>query len=174
MKLSGREKILFYAAVIIVLAGLVQMFVFRALSDKISSLNRDILIKEKALRKSLRTYNLRDNILDDHRKYGEYLKIEGSDEEITARLFKEVEKIARKTKVYVADIKPHPLKEASYYKKFIIEIQVEASLDNLTEFLYYLHKSTLPLRAEKLALAVKKEGNPTVLKGSMFINAVFL
>lgn len=165
---------MFYATIALILAALMQKFIFHSLGKRLEDLNRDILIQEKALRKSLRTYNLREKILDDYRKYGEYLRIEGSDEEITARLLKEIERLARKSEMYLGDIKPHPFQETSYYKKFIIEIQTEGTMEELIRFLYYLHKSPLPLRVEKLALVGKKETYPAILKGSMFINAVFL
>jgi Tfp pilus assembly protein PilO len=173
MRLAKRERILFYVTVAVVLTALMQKFVFQSLGNKLEALNRDILIQEKALRKSLRTYNLREKILDDYRRYGEYLRIEGTEEEITARLLKDIEKLARKSGVYLVDIKPHPSKEASYYKKFIIEIQTEATMEEVIKFIYYLHKSPLPLRVGKLALVSKKQSRPTILKGAMFINAIF-
>lgn len=174
MKLTKREGILFYATIVVIMLALMQRFAFRSLGDRLQTLNRDILIQEKALRKSLRTYNLRERILDDYRRYGEYLRTEGSDEEITARLLREIEKLARKSKVYIVDIKPQSPKEASYYKKFVIEVHTETTMQDLVKFLYYLHKSPLPLRAEKLVLGIEKQAHPVLLKGVMIIDAIFL
>lgn len=174
MQLAKREKILFYATIIVILAALLQRFAFHTLNSKLKTLNHDILIQGKALRKGLRAYNLRDQILNDYRKYGDHLKIKGSDEEITARLLKEIEELARKSKSYLVDIKPQPSKKTSYYKKFIIEIKTEATLEELIRFLYYLDKSPFSFRVEKLALVGKKDTHPTVLKVGMLINAVFL
>lgn len=174
MKLAKRERILLYATTVVILVALLQRFAFHTLNNKLKNLNRDILMQGKALRKGLRVYNLREQILNDYSKYGDQLRAEGSDEEITARLLKEIEKLARKSKSYLVDIKSHSSKKTSYYKKFIIEIKTEATLEELVKFLYYLDKSPFSLRVEKLALTTKKETHPTVLKVGMLINAVFL
>lgn len=173
MKLAKREKILFYLSVSLIIIMALQRFIFKPLSDKLTTLNEEIRAREVSLIKGLRIDRQRDEILKEHKNYEGYLKIKGSDEEVISRFLGEIERLGRESAVSIIDIKPQSTSKRSVYKEYIIEVRLEAPMKDLIGFLYHLNNSSLLLKVEKFILTLKDE-NTDILKISMLISGMVL
>ena len=91
-------------------------------------------------------------------------------EEIAA-LLNEVEKIARGASVEITDIKPRPTKEMLFYKKYLLEMDCQATMEKHIEFIYNLQQSKQLIRVERLKLSSQGKNNP-LLKANMSITKV--
>jgi len=171
MKLAGREKILFYLSVSLIVIMALQKFVFKPLGDKLTALDGEIRQTEVGLIKGLRIDRNRDAILKEHKTYEGYLKVKGSDEEIISQFLREIEKLGRDSGVSILDIKPQSTNKRSLYKEYIIEVRLEAAMKDLVVFLYHLNNSGLLLRAEKIILSLKDE-NSDILKINMVLSGI--
>ena len=171
MRLTKREKQIFYVCVSLVSVLILQGIVFKPLADKLSDLNHEIQLKETKLIKGLRAEKQRDLILKVYKGYEGYLKVKGSDEEIVSELLREIERLARESAVSISDIKPQSTNKRSMYKEYTIEVRSEATLKDIITFLYRLNNSVLLLRVEKLVLTLKEENSDT-LKVNMLLSGI--
>lgn len=171
MKLAKREKILFYLSVSLIVIMALQRFVFKPLSDKLTTLDQETRAREVSLIKGLRVDRQRDEILKEYKSYEGYLKIKGSDEEVISQFLREIESLGRESAVSIIDIKPQSTSKRKHYKEYIIEVRLEAPMKDLIGFLHRLNNSGLLLKVEKLILTLKDE-NTDILKISMLLSGI--
>lgn len=169
--LSRREKNLLYLTLGIFFLSLSYKFALKPLSAKWSELNRQILSKEMELKRNVKYIRKKKRIKDIYLKYAGNIKKSASDEEEVALLSKEVEKEARASGIRIADIRPKPVKKLSYYKKYILEMNCEGTMEKYIEFIYNLQKSVRLVRVERLKLtSPNKDGS--LLRAQMLITRI--
>jgi len=174
MALSKREKLIFYLSAALISIMLLERAVFRPLIKKLGTLNQEIQVKEAKLIKSYRTQGHREQIQQDYENYGSFIKLKGSDEEISAVLLKEIEKIARESGISLSNIKPRSAgKSNPQYKEFMTELQVEAKMNEIITFMYSVNNSGFLLNIDKLVLSLKEEKSD-VLKANMVISCIVM
>lgn len=171
--LSKREKSLFYITVAIILLSLVYNFTIKPLGEKWDRLNSQALSKEIELKRNLRYLKQKDKVEDIYLKYAEYVKKKGSDEEEMSSFLNEVEKEASATGIHIADIRPKPIKDSAFYKKCMLELTCEATMEKHIEFIYNLQKSSQLIRVEKLKLTSQGKDIP-LLKAQMLITRILV
>jgi len=173
MKFSKKEKYLSFAVIILTLSFSLERLLFHPLAAKLDTLNQEIESEELRLKKALTLQGQKEEILKEYEKYKHYLKIEASSrEEVVAKLLKQIEMMARKSKVSLVDIKPQPQpKKMGDYRKYNIEIDLGASMDEIVDFFYRLQESGLLLRVEKFSLSSKDE-YADILKAKMVITGI--
>ena len=113
----------------------------------------------------------KDEIEIIYQKYAGYIKRAGTDQGEMAALLNEVEKIASAHGIHIANIRPRPIKDLEFCKKYILEMNCVAALEDYIEFVYNLQKSGQLIRVEKLKLSSQGKGNP-LLKARMFITKI--
>lgn len=169
--LSKREKSLFYLAVAIISLSLIFNFLLKPLGSNWRQLNSQIIDKEIKLKKNARLLQQKDKVKNVYAKYAPYIKRQGSDEEEISFLLNEVERQARASGIRIVNIRPKPIKDLEFYKKYIIEMNCEAPMEKYTEFIYNLQNSTQSIRVEKLKLTSQGKDNP-LLKSQMSITKI--
>lgn len=173
MKLAKREKQIAYGCAALFLIFILQKAVFEPLANKLDALNQEIQSLEAKLIKGLRQEGQRDEILKAYKNYEGYLKIKGSDEEVTSEFLKEIEKSARESGVSLSDIKPRSVNKRAMYKEYTIDIRTEAPMKYIIAFLYRLDRSNLLLRVDKITLGLREESSD-ILKATMLISGIVL
>ncbi len=172
--LSKREKLLLCSAAGFILLSLFYNFAVKPLITEWSRVNDEILEKEIILKRNIRYLQQRDSVSSTYLRYAEYLKKKDSkvsDEEEMAALLNEVERIARGSSVHITDIKPRPVKELLFCKRYFLEMDCEATMEKYVEFIYGLHQSLQLIRVERLKLTSQVKGK-SLLKAHMFITKV--
>ncbi|HNW40109.1 MAG TPA: GspMb/PilO family protein, partial [Candidatus Omnitrophota bacterium] len=68
---------------------------------------------------------------------------------------KEIESLASKSSVYLVDMKPSGTKESGSSKRIMINLNCEAQMEQLVDFMYNLENSNILLSIEKYQLTPK-------------------
>ncbi|UCB57597.1 MAG: type 4a pilus biogenesis protein PilO [Candidatus Omnitrophota bacterium] len=163
LKLSKRERLILYITAIGIIAVFFDKIVLRQVMSRLNSLNKEIFMQEKILERSLYISSQEEPIAEEYKKYAEDLKQAASDEEEKSKLLSEIGELARKASVFLADIKPAPVKKIGVYKQYTVEIEVESKISFLTDFIYQLEKSPRLLRVRDFRLTPKKKGSSTLM-----------
>lgn len=166
--LSWREKLLFYLTIAIIAFSLIFNFLIIPLGKKWSQLNREILAKEMKLRKNIKFLKQERAVKKIYLKYYDYSKREGSDEGEMTSLLDRVEKVASMAGIHIANIRPRPIKNFSFYKKYTLEMNCEATLLQFIEFIYNLQKTPRLIRVERLKITSQEK--KSLLRAQMFIS----
>ena len=172
-RLSGREKTLFISGAIIVACILVYIFAFEPIWTEWKKLNELIYSKSIKLVKNRRILGQEKQITKFYNEYAKDIKMEGSVEEETAKILKEIENIARTSSTYIADIKPNKVKDMGFYKEYFVELEAEGDIANLAKFIYELQDSKQILKVRHLRIN-PKAGENNKLKGYMIVTKVLI
>ncbi|MCF7872904.1 MAG: type 4a pilus biogenesis protein PilO [Candidatus Omnitrophica bacterium] len=170
-KLGKREKYIAYAAVLILGLFVFDRLVLNPLLGKLSSLNTNGKLKERELSNALQLIAQKELINSEYEKYTKNIKQTLSNEKETAQLLSEIEKIAKETDVSLTRMKPSRIKEEDFYKEYIVQVEAEAVISNLVEFLYKLERTSKLIRAGEFRL-VPKQKNSAVLKMDLTIKSI--
>lgn len=172
-KMSKREKAILYGAAVFVVFAFLDRAIVGPIVSRTQELDKEIGDKRAGIERALKIIAQRDNIEKRKAAYRSF-SVEGTTpEEDTSSLLKEVETLASKSSVYLADMKPQDPKQDQEFKKYMVNVNGEATFEKLIEFLYNIENSKKVLKIEKFTLSVKSKQDAT-LKCSMTISKVVL
>jgi len=156
--LSKREKFIFYAAAFFISVTILDRLIISPVSHKMAALNNDIKERENDIKKDLRILAQKDRILAETAKYKSFMGDSKSndDEQVTSTL-KEIEVIASQSSVYLVDMKPGNIKEVGTQKKILINLDCEAQMEQLVNFMYNIENSNSLLSIGKYQLSPKSK-----------------
>ena len=172
-KLSKKEKIGLSVAFAFLALAFLDRLLISPVRTKFNALNLQIRISEKQLGGDMRNINQKKFIGEEYEQYLPYIRRSGSDEEEVAKILGEIEALARKSSVYLVDMKPRKPREVEFYKEYTVEIEAEGYMESLMSFIYQLNTSSQLLRVETLRLNLTK-GDSNVLSASMLITKVLI
>ncbi|MDD5129677.1 MAG: GspMb/PilO family protein [Candidatus Omnitrophica bacterium] len=155
-RLSKKDKIIFYLAVFVVSLLILDRAIISPVFSKIKLLNKEIQDKQATIKKNLRILAQKDKIVTQGSKYSAFLgdsKI--SDDEQVTLVLKELESLASKSSVYLVDMKPAGIKESGSSKKIFINLNCEAQMEQLVEFIYNMENSNSLISIEKYQITPK-------------------
>jgi 23S rRNA A2030 N6-methylase RlmJ len=121
------------------------------------SLDKEIREKELNIKKGLRILAQKDKVTSEIAKYASILSSLKSEQEDVTPILKEIEILANKTSVYLVDMKPAGLKSSGTSKKYLINLECEAQMEQLTEFMYNIENSNKLLSIEKYQISPKSK-----------------
>ena len=171
LKLKKREKQIFYIVVVLLSLFLVERLVFRPLADRLGQQDKEIELTKMKLTKAKLMAGQKGDILKEYSELEKYMKIKGSDEEVTSELLKEIEALARDSSISISEIKPISNQKRGVSKEHTIEVRTEASMPQLINFLYRLNNSTSMLRVQKFSLMLRDE-NSDILRVTLLIAGI--
>lgn len=172
-KLSQKEKIGLSLAFAFLAVAFLDRLLISPIRIKFNALNGQIRISEKQLGSDMRNINQKEFISEEYEQYLPYVRRSGSDEEEVAKILGEIEALARKSSVYLVDMKPRKPRDVEFYKEYTVEIEAEGYMESLMSFIYQLNTSSQLLRIETLRLNLTK-GGTNVLSASMLITKVLI
>jgi hypothetical protein len=172
--LSSRERNIFYLTLTIIFFVLSYKIIFEPWSEKWSQLNSQILTKQIELKKRIQYLRQEGKIKQIYGKYVEYAGISGSPEEEMATLLTEVERKASAAEIHIVNINPKPAKELDVCKKYILEMNCEATMESYIKFIYNLQKSAQLIRVEKIKLTTAHSKDRPLLKARIVISKLTL
>ncbi|HOU36505.1 MAG TPA: type 4a pilus biogenesis protein PilO [Candidatus Omnitrophota bacterium] len=172
-KMSKREKAVLYGAAAVVALAFLDRAIVGPIVSRTQALDREISDKRSAIERDLKILAQKDSIGLRMAAYRAFSVQEKTPEEDTSALLKEVETLASKSSVYLADMKPQEPKQEQEFKKYLVNVNGEAAFDKLIEFLYNIESSKKVLKIEKFTLSVKSK-KESALKFSLTISKVVL
>lgn len=172
LRLSKREKFVFYGALFFVSLTLLDQLVVSPVFSKIKFLDTEIKNREALIKNSLKIVTQKEKIVSARAKYS-YLSsgFTSSDTEATS-LLKEIEGMSSKSSVYLVDMKPAAVKGGSS-EKFMISLSCEAQMEQLVDFMYNIENSDKLLMIDKYQISPKSKES-SVAKCSMSISKIVI
>ncbi|MDD5466054.1 MAG: GspMb/PilO family protein [Candidatus Omnitrophica bacterium] len=168
-RLPKKEKAILYAVVFFVSLVILERLIISPVFSKMKSLDKEIQAKESGIRGNLRILAQKDRILAENAKYSSFLNSSEPGEDQAASLLKEVEDYADKASVYLIDMKPSSVKETGASKKYLINLNCEAQMEQLVIFMYNIENSKELLTIERLQISPKAKES-SIAKCSMVIS----
>ena len=167
-RLSNREKTLLYVTLGAVGVALWYSYFVGPIVTGWGDLRAEVERRELQYEKYARIAQREATALTEYEHIADCLKIEGSDQEEMADVLKEIESLARNN-IRITNVKPHSVKELGFYKRFNVEIECEARMDQLVRFIYDAEKSDSILRLRRLRVQVKS-GDAGLVEVSLLIS----
>lgn len=133
--ISPREKKLALAVAAVALAFVGYNFLFLPLLHMKQDMDQRIRAAEAKLLKSLRVTHQAAQINEEFDKLSPVHQFRGTDQEMISTLLRSVESLARNAGVTITDIKPRMGQENPTHKKYLIEMDTEASMPALFRLL---------------------------------------
>lgn len=171
-RLSKREKYILYGTLTFVLLALTDRLFISPVFSRIKSLNEQIAKKESEIRNGLRILAQKDKIEAIKAKQGTFAGAGSldSDEEITV-LLKEIEGMASKVSVYLIDMKPAGSKTSASSRKYTINLNCEAQMEQLVDFMYNIENAGRLLTIEKYQISPKSKAS-SIARCSMVVSKI--
>jgi len=157
--LSKREKLILYGAILFISVALLDRLIIDPIYSKMRSLDEEIREKETGITRSLRILSHKERILADSAKYSSFLDDFKSEEEEMTSILKEIEAVAEDTAIYLVDMKPGGVKEAGSTRRYVINLNCEAPMEQLVEFIYMIEESDALLTIQKYQITRKSKEN---------------
>ncbi len=173
IKIQPKEKIGLSIAAVIVVIAVGDRLVFTPVRDTFEQINRETIMAEKQLASRIHNINQKDLVAAEYQKYGLTLKETSSDDERTAKMLSEIEALAKKAGIALADIKPQPVRNIDVYREAAVVVNAQGSMEAVVMFLHYLHDSPLLLRTQKLHLDLK-DNNSSAIQISIKVAKVLI
>jgi hypothetical protein len=161
-RLSKRERLVLYGAVFFISFAFLDRLILGPILSRIKSLNEDIQDQKTMIKKNLHILAQKDRITKEMNKYTPFLMQAQSQEEEMVFLLKEIEELTNKCSVYVIDIKSAGLAEEGMFKKYLVRLNCEAQMEQLTQLFYELESSNSLLKIEKFDIRPKTAGSSVV------------
>lgn len=172
--LSKRERYILYISLMVISLALLYNFLIEPLVQRWVKVNEGVIRKEMKLERNLKIISEKETVLKEYKEYAKRVKAKGSDEEEIATLLREVETVAARTSVRLTNVnKPRPVKNMKFYKLYSLEVELEAPIRPLTEFIYQLEKSPQILKVRQLRLSARGSQSSS-LRSSMLITKILI
>lgn len=171
--LSKREKSILCVAASVISLVLLDRLIINPIYSKIELLDKEIREKELDIRKNVRIVSQKDRILIESTKYKPFFSSSESEEEEMTSILKEIEAVANKNSVYLFDLKPGGSKNMGGSKKYIVNLNCEAQMEQITEFMYNIENSNKLLTIEKYEISPKSKES-SIAKCSMSISRMVM
>ncbi len=175
--LSKREKGVFSLCMMLIACALLYTLILEPIGKKWVRLNKEIQIKRMSLMKNIRAVKNRKKVFFEYEIYADRVKRKGSDEKEIAKIFREIESAARNNHVRILNMKPVPfiskLGEMEGYKKLAVEVECEAQMSSLVQFIYKLQTCSQMLKVEQINLKAK-EMNSNIIRSKLSIGKILI
>jgi len=168
-RLSKKEKGIFYFAVLFVFLALLDRLIIGPASNKIAALNKGIQENELFIKRDSRIVAQKEMIVNEKNKFSSFLSSAQSQDEQFTIILKEIEELSNKSSVSIGDMKPAGVKKVDIAEKYFVNVNCEAKIEALVNFMYDVENSKYLLTIEKYQIA-PKPGDTQVASITMVIS----
>jgi len=174
-KLSKREKVIFYITVFVVFSLVVARFLLNPAVSRMEALDKETAKQEENIKKSLLLLSREEEIIAEYDRYSLYFEKPETKSTEPISFLKNIENLAQNSSVELMDIKPSSLQEETSTKEYFVNLNCEAPMDRIFDFLYSIENSEQLLRVERMLIAPKEEGEgDNIVKCNIYISKVFI
>ena len=171
--LQPRERLLAIVSGVIVLIVLLDRLVLGPWSTHTRAVRQEIAQMEQALQRHQRLLARQDRVMAELDRYQRYLTPAIADDLQMAVLLKEVEDLAGKSHVKVAEIKPLAVEADETAKRYPLDVRFECTLEEWVEFVYSIETSPSLFEIVRAGLSVQ-EDVPDRLDASLRLVSAFM
>ena len=168
MKISKREKYLFIFTVVIIAGAVIYNFVLGSIFEKWTSLDNGVIAKKTALKKGLRLLEKRDAIV---KKYNFYAKTPKN----VSNILSHIEKKAASFDIKTSNVKPRPMIKKELYREYVIELQIQGSIDKINKFTSELLKLPLFITIKRFDIRMPETEVPaSEVNGTLILSKIII
>ncbi len=168
MKISDRERYLFIFTIVIIAGAVIYNFVLGSLFEKCTSLDNEVIAKKATLGKGLRLLEKRDAIV---KKYNFYAKTPNN----ISNILSYIEKKAALFDIKTSNVKPRPMIKKELYREYVIELQIQGSIDKINKFTSELLKSPLFITMKRFDIRIPEAETPvSEVKGTLILSKIII
>jgi len=170
--LTSRERTVLYLTIAVVIFGVIFNLLYEPIIGKNRNLNKEIDAAQGKLKKYLLLLSQKNYIM---KKFGKYYtsanaqNVESNTEKFVDA-FTEIERLAKDSGVFIADIRPQSQDKPDSYKETLINLRTEGAIEGYLKFIYNTENSPFLLRITRLQLTSKL--NSQNLEGNFTISQV--
>lgn len=170
---TKRERNLCYLTIFLIIIWIAYGFVIRPIRVKWKELNEKIELTGLKLEKNQMMIDRKEAIQREYERYALPVRMTSSEEEEMAKFLTEIESLANSSSVYIIDIKPRPIKKIKFYKKYIVELNAEGDITQISKFIYDIQNSHQLLKIDAFSLGIKGVGT-NFLKCHILVSKILI
>ena len=168
MKILKREKYLFIFTVVIIASAVIYNFMLGPLFEKWTSLDNEVIAKKTVLKKGLRLLEKKDAIV---KKYNFYAKTPKN----ISNILSHIEKKALSFDIKTSDVKPRTVIQKDIYGEYVIELQIQGSIDKINKFISELLKPPLFIAIKGFDIRMPEiEGFASEVNGTLTLSKIII
>ncbi|MGE5280586.1 MAG: type 4a pilus biogenesis protein PilO [Deltaproteobacteria bacterium] len=174
-RLNPKEKTVAAVAAVIVGLALVDRLLIAPVAYRLRLLDERIEAQTELIRKNVRIVAEKDRVkaaADAFKVY--YANTAATQEEETGLLLGEVEEMARRSALYVVDMKPLAGEEDAVSRKVSVDLNCEAQMEQILTFMHTVASAGRLLFVESVNLTPKSKDSSIVKCNMKISNIIFL
>ena len=165
-KLKPRERLLATGSMVILLMLLLDRTVLNPWLRHAQTVRKETQSMEQALKHYGRLLARKEYVLSEHGRYQRYLRSPLPDELQMAALLKEIEGLAEKSQIQLAEVKPLAPDGAGASRRYSLDVTFECTLEQWVDFLIELESSPSLFQIVRSTLATQADV-PDRLRGTL-------
>ena len=123
------------------MGGTIDKTLLGPIFKKMELYSAEIKTTEYDVMKNTKILQQRARIEAEELKYTEYAATAKTDEEETATLLREIERLATRSSIYLNNLKPSGIEEEGLVKKFRVNVSCEGEMEKIILFMHYIEDS---------------------------------
>ena len=173
-RMSKREKTVFTVTVLCVSVALVDRAMIAPIASRIRLLDEKIAAQTELVKKNVRIVAEKDRVKATAKEFSVYSRKAATQEEEVAFLLGEVETLARKNSLYIVDMKPLGMQEDKGSRKYSVDLNCEAQMDQLVSFMHDVENSQKLFVVESFNITSKSKDSSIAKCNLRISNIIFL
>jgi len=162
-KLSKRDQLIFYVGLMLVFALLLERNVLSPVLSKLEQLDKEIDFQKEVIHRSMIVLSHKDRLLENEKIYSTYLSVPDSEEKETNTFLKEVENIAKESRIYLISVKSTGVRTEGKVRQYFLTLDFEGKMEDLIGFFHAIETSKTLLKIERFQIKPKTERSNIVL-----------
>jgi len=147
----------------LIFIGLLFVFVFKPLMEKISKIKQDIRLAEAEVKRSLAVQSRKEEIAQEYKKYQPYLIQAGATERQRIGTFlKELERTTQEANLSVTSLNPQDVQVQDGSLFYGADLKAEGDIEEILFFFSKIQESKLLIEIDKFSLTPKDEAANTL------------
>jgi len=138
--LNNREQKIFVICLVVVFLAVFYNGLFVPMQREVNSLHQEITLEKKQLDRSFRVIQKAANLNAQYDRYFKHFGKTGTGEEVASSILSDIEKIARKHELHIAELKPQKIKHNELDDRFSVHLTMNSELVDVVRFLYTLQQ----------------------------------
>ena len=134
--------------------ALVYFFGLDSFVKEWQSTGQEIVLLEAKLKRSASLVKRKSKIESEFKNYAGLLHPQDSGQMRTQAL-SEIEKVTREQSLKVLEMRPLPTRRQGPFQEYVVEVNVEGTMDQLVQFIYHLQGISGLLRVERFQVTAK-------------------
>lgn len=166
--ISKREKTILAATASTVGLALLYFLGLGSFVNEWQKSGQEIVLLEAKLKRSASLAKRKSAIASEFKTYSGLLSARDSGQMRTQTL-SEIEKVTREQSLKVIEMRPLPARRQGPFQEYVVEVNLEGTMDQLVQFIYHLQGTSGLLRVERLQITTKGSQS-SLLKAVMTVS----